>query len=74
MSSCESSQEVMLIIKELNLYMTSTKLEHNTRIIRVKELAAKLKWNDLNNLVYQVGNYSNYCYIQQTSQEGLKVG
>lgn len=54
MSSCDSSQEVETIVKELNLYTTSTKLEHNTRIIRVKELAAKLKWNDLSNLVYQV--------------------
>lgn len=56
MSLCESSQEVKTIITELNLYTTSTKLEHNTRIIRVKELASKLKWNDLNNLVYQVSN------------------
>lgn len=56
MSLCESSQEVKTIIKELNLYTTSTKLEHNTRIIRAKDLASKLKWNDLSNLVYQVSN------------------
>lgn len=54
MSLCDSSQEVQKIIKELNLYTTSTKLEHNTRIIRMKELASKLKWNDLSNLIYQV--------------------
>ena len=56
MSSCDSSHEVQTIIKELNLYTTSTKLEHNTRIMRVKELASRLKWNDLNNLVYQVSS------------------
>ena len=68
MSLCESSQEVKTIIKELNMYTTTTKLDHNTRIIRMKELATKLKWNELSNLVYQVSNqmvllYMKYYYI-----------
>ena len=80
MSLCESSQEVKMIIKELNVYTTSTKLEHNTQIMSMKKSASKLKWNNLNNLVYQVSNKMilvlfvriyNFTYIKFNTKQSV---
>ena len=54
MSMSDTSQEIYDMVAELKIYTTTTKLEHNTRVIRTKALASQLKLNELNDLVCQV--------------------
>jgi len=54
MSMSDTSQEIYDMIAELKIYTTTTKLEHNTRVMRTKTLASQLKIDELNDLVCQV--------------------